>query len=150
MGSTITICLLVLGGGYLSGLLGGNLETFTNDLRIEYPKALLPPNWVFPIVWTFLYIGYGYFLSQIFFQDDLYDLYDFSILKLLAILGLVLNYVWTFIFFRNRFISLLIIIGQIVIATLTIINLKDWVLIAYQFIYLSWLTFATILNFQVL
>ena len=51
--------LLVITGGYISGILKGNLASLTTLLRSQYPYAWIPPNYIFPKVWTILYFFYG-------------------------------------------------------------------------------------------
>lgn len=161
--------LAIIGGGFLSGMIGGDLRNYTDQLRIRYPFAIIPPNIVFPIVWTTLYYFYGNFLFETWSRAN-----NFSLeVKVLSILGIVLNYAWTITFFKTRTLSLIIILIQIVVAFLTIKSLapptstratiddsdsdsekhKRYLapmLIAYQVVYLCWLCFAALLNSQVL
>ena len=133
--------------GYFSGTIAGDLKALVDELRIKYPKAFIPGNFVFPIVWTILYYFYGFFLYKIWSANRS------NTLKFLSVFGLVINLLWTVLFFKNRFLSFLVIIVQIITAALTIYNLDnvdDSFIILYQLCYIVWLTFASILNYQVL
>ena len=127
--------------GYYTGISSGDLKQYVDTLRIKYKNAIIPSNFVFPIVWSILYYFYGYFM---------YKVWNEKLLNFLSIFGLILNYLWTFFFLKNRFTSLLIIILQVIVAIITISNLTSNFLKLFQLVYLSWLIFALILNYQVL
>jgi tryptophan-rich sensory protein len=59
--------LLVIAGGYVSGILKGNLASLTTQLRSQFPYAWIPPNYIFTVVWTVLYIFYGSLLYNFFY-----------------------------------------------------------------------------------
>jgi tryptophan-rich sensory protein len=133
--------------GYLSGTIAGDLKSFVDQLRLQYPKANIPANFVFPIVWGVLYYLYGYFIYKI-WKDE-----KGSFVKFFTIFGLFINYLWTIFFFLNRKISLFIIILQIITVFVIVYGLdkkKDYFLILIQLIYVAWLFFAFTLNWQVL
>ena len=141
--------ILVIIGGYLSGQIAGNLNLYVKELRRLYPKAIIPPDYVFPIVWTILYYLYGRFLYFVWVSTFLKRNLIFG----LGIAGLVLNYLWTPIFLKNRKLALIIICLQILITIITLYYLKQEIdthkLKLINGIYLSWLTFALLLNYQV-
>ena len=57
---------------------------------------ITPPNYVFPVVWTFLYITIGFGLAQTLMLKKTYEQ---NILLGLYIWNLVLNVLWSFIYF---------------------------------------------------
>ena len=86
----IAVCL---GVGYLSSLMQ------TDALREWYPTVvkspLSPPNMVFPIVWTALYILMGLSLGECFRTNNMRAVLPW-------VLQLVANFLWTLFFFRLR------------------------------------------------
>lgn len=112
--------------------------------------SLTPPNYVFPIVWTTLYIFIAITLAQTLMLPNSTE--KNTLLQLYAI-NLLLNMSWSFIYFGDRNIefAFLIIIGmiisQIYIVKYTKLLLPNWVY--YLSIpYLLWISFASILNYQ--
>ena len=53
----IFFLVYTLGLGFLGGLLGGQM-----DLSSLNQPALVPPAWLFPVVWTILYLLMGWAL----------------------------------------------------------------------------------------
>ena len=143
------IILLPLIIGSLSGVLFGN-GIAKNQMwfaRLEKP-AINPPGYLFGIVWPILYlmIGISYFI--IYNSPD--PRADYALL--VGAIQLILNFIWTPIFFNYH---------RIDIALINIIAL--WVLIIYTSVlfsrinmtasqllipYLLWVSFATILNYK--
>lgn len=141
--------VLVIIGGYLSGQLVGDLRAYVKTLRNLYPSAIIPPDYVFPIVWTILYYLYGRFL----FFSIIGSFINKKKIIALGLIGLGLNYLWTPLFLKNKKIALIIICLQILITIVTIFLLKkednQHHLTLINFVYLCWLSFALLLNFQV-
>lgn len=110
-----------------------------------------PPNWVFAPVWTTLYIMMGVALFLVWKSDSS------EILKRTAItlftIQLFLNFFWSFIFFGQQEIgwALVEIIAMWLFILLTIFafanvsKLAAWLLVPY----ISWVSFATILNYTI-
>ena len=106
-----------------------------------------PPNWLFGPVWTMLYLLMGIAFYLIWKQPA-------SPVKstalLLFIIQFVLNFCWSFIFFKQHAIGMALI--EIVLMWgmffLTILwfgkisSLAAWLLVPY----ISWVSFATLLN----
>ncbi len=109
--------------------------------------AINPPNWVFGPVWTLLYILMGISLFLIWSSSP-------SQQKNLALaiffIQLLLNFLWSFLFFYFRVIGLALV--EIVILWLSIILMiyifrKVKPVAAYLNVpYLLWVSFATVLN----
>ena len=137
----IAVCL---GVGYLSSLMQ------TDALREWYPTVvkspLSPPNMVFPIVWTALYILMGLSLGECFRTDNMRAVLPW-------VLQLVVNFLWTLFFFRLRD-PLLGLVDLLLLIVLTIWYMSTasrtssgagWLMAPY----LLWLCFATYLNWYV-
>lgn len=137
----IAVCL---GVGYLSSLMQ------TEALREWYPTVvkspLSPPNMVFPIVWTALYILMGLSLGECFRTNNMRAVLPW-------VLQLVANFLWTLFFFRLRD-PLLGLVDLLLLIVLTIWYMSSasrtssgagWLMVPY----LLWLLFATYLNWYV-
>ena len=111
-------------------------------LKLVKP-TLIPPNWVFGPVWTVIYITIAISGWLIFSSQNLS-------LKLTWILQLILNGIWSWIFFGLYRIdlALLDILALVTcVLIMTIISFKNlkpvfWLSIPY----LIWVSYATFLN----
>lgn len=130
--------------GQYSG--GGTTEWYRSIVR----SSLTPPNIVFPIVWTILYAMIaiaGWKLFEGFFSHNRF-LTNLTKPKLFYGLQLILNFLWTPVFFYLHLtgVALIIIIAMVVFVSLTIFytnrKLVKWMLLPY----LIWISFATYLN----
>ena len=102
------------------------------------------PSWIFPIVWTILYILMG-ISSYLVFQKE-------SIIPKIYLIQLLFNYLWVFIFFTFKQFTLSFI-WIIILIFLVIFMIKKFYQIDktagyLQIPYLIWLIIAAILNFQ--
>lgn len=106
-----------------------------------------PPNWLFPIAWTLLYIGIAIAGWRVATSTGP------LVTTALAFwaLQITLNAIWTPAVFgaRNLFIGLLIIIALwVAILITTILNFQVDVISGVLFVpYLIWVSYATALNF---
>ena len=113
------------------------------------PPPLAPAGWLFPVVWTILYILMGIsaaivFTSESDKKDDALFIYAVS---------LVLNFSWSIFFFNMQsfIISFIILVALWVSIILTIIKYYKinkpaaWL----QLPYLLWVTFAGYLNLAI-
>lgn len=137
--SYILITLLV---GSIGGLIGG-----TSGFRTLTAPPLTPPGWVFPIVWTILYVLMAVAAWLIHQSGDI----DRDGALRLYFLQLVVNVLWPLLFFRLswRLFALLWILLLIALIVLMILRfrairpLAAWLLLPY----LAWCVFAAYLNF---
>ena len=110
-----------------------------------------PPGWIFGPVWTTLYVMMGISLFLVWKEDTSVELKKIGIA--LFTVQLVLNFFWSFIFFNQHQIgwALVEIIAMWVFILLTIFAFAQvnkaaaWLLVPY----ISWVSFATILNFTI-
>jgi tryptophan-rich sensory protein len=116
------------------------------------PK-ITPPRIVFPIVWSLLYFLIAIALAQVLMLPISNS--RTKVLLFLFMCNLILNVVWSVLYFGNKqiiaaFIVVLgLVISQAGIMWLTYTNtqLPRWV-VWIQLPYLLWLSFASVLNFM--
>ena len=144
----LLICLAIpLAVGGLAVLLSGGMDSY----RVMNQPPLSPPGWIFPIVWTILYLLMGYASYRILSSDA----EPAAIKKALTFYGiqLALNFLWPLIFFGLQwywiaFVWLLILWVFIYLTMYQFGGIDDTaenLLIPY----LLWVTFAGYLNFGV-
>lgn len=132
--------LLPLVGGSIIGLIINNYIDY--DYLINPP--LSPSSYIFPIVWSILYllIGISYYIYR---KNN-----NNSLTIKLYYTQLIFNYLWSIIFFVFKltlFAAIWIILLVIIIIWLMIRFYKEEVLSFYLFIpYILWVLFATYLN----
>ena len=129
--------------GFLSGIISmGGIREFNS---LEKP-LLAPPGFIFPIVWTILYILMG-ISSYLIYKENNY--YSSCSLKIYAI-SLFVNLLWSPIFFGlnlRLFAFIWIILLDILVVYMIICYFKVNKKAAYlQIPYLIWCLFATYLN----
>lgn len=135
-----------LGMGFLSGLVSMmGMENFENANK----PPLTPPNYLFPIVWTILFILMGISAYIVFKSDELAK----SNALIVYGIQLLVNFFWP-IFFFNMSAYLFSFIWIIVLWLLIILMIKMFYPISktaalLQIPYLLWVTFAAYLNFGV-
>ena len=137
--------VIPLGVGGLASLLSGGMGDYSKLVQ----PPLSPPGWVFPIVWTILYLLMGYASYRIYQRKDPGKK---QALQLYGI-QLALNFVWPLVFFGGQwflvaFFVLLLLWGAIL---LTIVSFSKIDQVAADLLlpYLLWVTFAGYLNLGV-
>lgn len=135
---------LAIGG--LSALLTMNSMEKYQSLNTP---PLSPPGWVFPIVWTFLFILMG-IASYIIYESD--SKYKVNALIAYSV-QLLLNLSWSIVFFNSDmyWISVAIIIALIImiIITITFFRLIDRKASLLLLPYIIWVLFATYLDISI-
>ena len=138
--------LLSLGVGGLSALFTRNSMDVYKDL---VKPELAPPSWIFPVVWTILFILMGISAYLVYISDSQYRN---SSLKIYAA-QLVVNFFWTIIFF-NLEMYLLAFVWLLLLWILILLMIASFYKVnktgAYLMIpYLLWVTFAGYLNLSI-
>ena len=143
---TLVTCLIIpLAIGIISALLTrNNMETF--DL-INKP-FFAPPSWLFPVVWTILYILMGIASYLVFISKKPNK-------TALTVYGiqLIFNFFWSIIFFNLElylFAFIWLVLLWLLIFKTTILFYQISKPAGYLMIpYLLWVTFAGYLNFSI-
>ena len=137
----IVYSLLPIVGGALVGLIISGYMNYGDMVK----PPLSPPSYIFPIVWTILYIlmGISYFIAT---KDNGND----KELNQIYILQLLVNFFWPIIFFvLKMYFSAFFWIILLIILVIYMIKelLKNNKISGYlQIPYFIWLLFATYLN----
>ena len=145
----LILCLVIplAVGGIAALLTGSGMDAFET---LNQPP-LSPPGWLFPVVWTILYILMGIASYLVLTSGKSQE----SIRRALVLYGiqLALNFLWPVFFFSLSaylfaFILLLALWLLILATTVTFYRLSDTA--GYLMIpYLIWVTFAGYLNLGV-
>ena len=145
----LIFCLLVpLGVGGLAAFLTRNQM----DLFEAINKPMLtPPAWLFPVVWSLLYLLMG-FASYRIAHADKPTAYKNRTLILYAV-QLFFNFVWSLIFFNQRLFGLalvwiVVLWGLVLWLTVRAFftdRVAFWCLVPY----LLWVTFASYLTWMI-
>ena len=141
----INLIIPLLVGGLSAWLTRQQMETY---MHLNKP-LLSPPGWLFPIVWTFLYIlmgisSYMIYISQDDRRENALIIYTFQ---------LFINFCWPLFFFnlQNYFIALMILLVLIVTVIYMMILFKQINKTSFylNIPYIIWLFFALYLNFMI-
>lgn len=136
---------------FISLGIGGLASFVTRDSMDIYKYIVLPPlappSWIFPVVWTILYILMAISATIVYEKSS-----KTSALTLYG-LQLIVNFIWPILFFNGRMFSaafICLIILWILVLWMIIKFYKVRPIAAYlQIPYLIWLTFALYLNWNV-
>lgn len=144
----LLICLAIpLAIGGLGALLGGGMDQYQ---ALNQPP-LSPPGWIFPIVWTILYLLMGYASYRVLTADA--PRADRK--KALTFYGiqLFLNFLWPALFFGLGWFwaafVLLLALWVMIYLTMHLFGLIDDTAENLLIPYLLWVTFAGYLNLGV-
>ncbi len=142
----VTAIAIPLGVGVVSWLL--TLGTAEQYQRI-YKPPLAPTGWLFPIVWTFLYILMGiasFYVYRSNSKNKAEALQKYAV-QLLA------NGAWSIIFFRfNMYLTAfawLVILWYLIFITIKSFGKIDKTAMKLMIPYIVWVTFAGYLNFMI-
>ncbi|SNS65765.1 TspO/MBR family protein [Sphingopyxis indica] len=144
----VTVPAIVLIGS-LMGLLSNSGYDNRWFAALDRP-AIVPPGWVFGVVWTALYACLGLSLAMILHARGATGR-GFALL--LFFVQLIASFAWSPLFFGQHQVTsalyLIIFILMVTVATAFAFapmrKAAAWLLVPYM----AWLSFATILNFQI-
>ena len=143
----LILLAIPLAVGGLGALLGGGMDSY-QDLN---QPPLSPPGWVFPIVWSILYLLMGYASYRILTSGADPE----EIRKALWFYGiqLFLNFLWPVLFFGLHWywtaFILLLVLWVFIYLTMYRFGLIDDTAENLLIPYLLWVTFAGYLNLGV-
>ena len=144
----ISIAIALAVGGLSALLTKNNMEVYDT---INRPK-LAPPMWLFPVVWSILFILMGIRSALVWVNRDENREDAFSALRVYG-LQLVVNFFWTIIFFNMQaylFAFIWLILLWVLIIIMIVQFRKISPLAAYlQIPYLLWVTFAGYLTLMI-
>ena len=136
-----------LATGGIATLLSGGMDTYKT---VNQPP-LSPPGWVFPIVWTILYLLMGYAAYRVITRDTPRE----NRKKAMLFYGiqLFLNFLWPILFFRFKAFWLaffvLLALWVFIYLTMHLFSQIDETAESLLIPYLLWVTFAGYLNLGV-
>ena len=146
MRKALSISLLVpLAGGGLAAML--TMDSMAQFAALAQPP-LSPPGWVFPVVWTVLYLLMGW-ASFLVWKSDAPQAEKTRVLGLYGA-QLAVNFAWPLLFFRAGLygfalvwlVILLVLVVETMLAFRRIDRRAVWLLAPY----ILWLLFAAYLN----
>lgn len=128
---------------------GGNLWYNT----LEH-SMLTPPGWVFPVAWTILYFLIGLALFMVMQSDTTKKYHTKAMAYWLFVINLILNTVWSFVFFGAQMpgVALLVLLALIITVIFMareffrINQAAFWLIVPY----ILWLFFAFYLNAMII
>lgn len=142
-------CAISLGTGALSGIISmSGMKNF--DKAVKPP--LTPPSWLFPVVWTLLFLLMG-ISAYLVYTNRYTERKDRDSALIIYGAQLVVNFFWPVIFF-NMSAYLFAFVWIVLLLVLVIIMTKKFYAItpiagAFQIPYIIWTSFATYLTFGV-
>ncbi len=144
----ISIGIALLVGGLSALVTGGSMGIYEEIIT----PPLAPPSWLFPVVWTILFILMGISAAMIYNDRKASMAQKKSALYTYA-LSLIVNFFWSIIFFNFRafffaFIWLVLLLYLIINTILKYYKIKP--LAAYlQIPYAIWVSFAGYLTLAI-
>ena len=142
------ICWAIpLAVGGLAALLSGGMGSY----KVMNQPPLSPPGWVFPIVWTILYLLMGEASYRVLTSGE-----DMALIRSALkayIVQLALNFIWPLVFFGGQMylLAFIILIALWIAIFITLRRFSPLDETAGNLLlpYLLWVTFAGYLNFGV-
>ncbi len=132
--------LIVLGGGLF---LGSQTET-TGWYETLNKPSFTPPNWLFPVAWTILYVLIAIAGARTFMRAPT------GAAMTIWVVALILNFAWTPVFFMAQRPDLaLIVIGLLLLSIVAFIAISwspDRIAALLFAPYAIWVGYATVLN----
>ncbi len=140
----IAIAIPLLVGGLSALFTQGSMQDFQNLTK----PPLSPPGWLFPVVWTVLYILMG--IASYLIYTAKYSAGMAGNALLFYMIQLIFNFFWSIIFFNWEmyllaFIWLLALLALIIVTTIKFYRISKPA--AYLMLpYIIWVVFAGYLN----
>lgn len=143
----LLLLVIPLAVGGFAALLSGSMDTYS---QMDKPP-LSPPGWVFPVVWTILYLLMGYSSYLVAASDGTQKEKQTA----LTLYGaqLAANFIWPLLFFRAQ-MPLAAFIWLLLLWVLIFLTIRAFSKVSERAAdlllpYLLWVTFAGYLNFGI-
>ena len=131
--------------GAVSALLSGGFGDFYDEFT---PPPLLPPAWLFPVVWTILYALMG-FSAYLIYSSEAGKSEKTKALTIYWV-QLAVNFLWSIVFFRFENIwavfTVILILLALIIGMIKSFNKISPLAAVINVPYLLWVSFAAYLN----
>ncbi|MFK7994697.1 MAG: TspO/MBR family protein [Granulosicoccus sp.] len=142
--ATMTVALVIVGG------VGGKATDIGPWYRNLSKPSWNPPDWVFPVVWTTIYL---FIIASVGGAWNASDATDKPLIVWLVGINLVLNLLWSILFFTMRKPSWALIevfllwvsIITMMVGVARVDALYGWLLLPY----LAWVSVAMLLNLSI-
>ncbi|QQS38932.1 tryptophan-rich sensory protein [Candidatus Woesebacteria bacterium] len=137
----------------LAGIIGSvfTISSIENWYILLNKPFFSPPNWIFGPVWTILYTLMGISLYLVWTSKKGSNATDKAYTVFTA--QLILNTIWSIIFFglRNPFLALIVIYIMLLAIILTLIQFRKISILSAKLLvpYLVWVSFASLLNLAI-
>lgn len=142
----VSLAVTLVTGGVSAILTNMGMDSY----RAAEKPALTPPEIVFPIVWTVLFILMGVSAARVWLTPDSQD--KAQGLRL-YFLQLAANFVWSILFFNLQAYGLsfawIIFLWLLILMMIISFSKSDKLAAYLQIPYLLWVSFAGYLNFMV-
>lgn len=136
--------VIPLAVGGLSALLSGGMDAYK---QLQHPP-LSPPGWLFPIVWSILYLLMGYSAYRV--QVSGKDSSKIRTATVFYALQLFVNFLWPLIFFGLGWLltafMTLVVLWILIYITMRLFSDLDELAGDLLLPYILWVTFAGYLN----
>ncbi len=144
--------LISIGISLGTGILATVLTRGSMAVEMQFVQPpLSPPAWLFPVVWTILYILMGISAYIIYESNTSTDEKEKSLS--IYIFQLFFNFLWTIIFFdfKNYLLAfgILLVLWFLILAMIVNFNKISVLASRLQIPYLLWVTFAGYLNLAI-
>lgn len=141
----INIAITLAVGGISALVTGGGFRDYSGVVK----PAFSPPSWIFPVVWTLLYIVMGISACLVWERDESEKRSPFAVYAV----QLFMNFMWPIFFFSFKaylfsFVWLLLLWAFVLIMIISFYKVSRTAGLL-QLPYLLWLTFAAYLNLGV-
>ena len=143
----ISLAIPLAVGGLAALITGRGMQAY--DIMNQPP--LSPPGWVFPVVWTLLYLLMGYASYRIYTSDADPELRRQALILYGA--QLAVNFLWPLVFFGLNWylvaFAVLIVLWALILLTMRAFSKIDERAGDLLLPYILWVTFAAYLNLGV-
>jgi tryptophan-rich sensory protein len=141
--------LICVGIGAIAGFVTAGESSSDWYMNLQKP-SFQPPSWLFSPVWTFLYIMMGIALWMVWKKPNSRER---NIAITIFFAQLLFNFLWSIIFFNWHGVGMalidILVLWVLILSTIfsfgKLSKTAAWLLVPY----ISWVTFATILNYAI-